>query len=147
MAEFEPRNPSYEAAVREVFAAQPFPALLGAELEHVSPGAVTVRVPYREALTQEHRLFHGGVVGFLADNACGAAAGTLAPVGAAVVMVEYKLNMLTPALGDALRCHGRVVRAGRRLVVCQAEVLVVADDGERACALAQATLSIQLPRN
>ncbi len=145
MAEFEPRNPDFAAAVRAVFAAQPFSVLLGAELASIEPGAVTILVPFRDDLTQQHQFFHGGVLGYLADNACGAAAGTLAPAGAAVVTVEYKLNMLTPAQGEALRCHGRVVRAGRRLVVCQAEVLAVADGEARACALAQATMSIQLP--
>jgi acyl-coenzyme A thioesterase PaaI-like protein len=45
--------------------------------------------------------------------------------------VEFKINLLAPARADSFLACGRVLRAGRRLTVCQAEVFT-AGPGERA---------------
>jgi acyl-coenzyme A thioesterase PaaI-like protein len=44
--------------------------------------------------------------------------------------VEFKVNLLSPARGDRFRAVGEVVRAGRTLTVCSAEVVAWADDGD-----------------
>jgi len=45
------------------------------------------------------------------------------------VELEFKVNLLSPARGDRFRARGEVVRAGRTLTVCSAEVVAWADDG------------------
>ena len=47
---------------------------------------------------------------------------TLAPPDTDVLAVEFKINLLAPALGEAFLACGRVLRPGRTLTVCQADV-------------------------
>jgi hypothetical protein len=90
------RDPDFEARVRASFARQAAMATIGAEIAHLAPGEVDLRMPYRAELTQQHGFMHAGIVGTLADSACGYAAYTLMPADAAVLSVEYKLNLLAP---------------------------------------------------
>ena len=72
---------------------------------------------------------------------------TQAPAGMEVTAVEYKINFLAAFEGGELRATGRVVRAGKRVMVTSAEVMHVDADGqERACALMQQTL-MPVPRS
>ncbi|HXE57820.1 MAG TPA: PaaI family thioesterase [Gemmatimonadales bacterium] len=124
---FVPRNPHFEAAVRESFARQSLMATLGARLARVVPGAVDVMLPYSAALCQQNGFLHAGVTASVADSANGYAAYTLAPPGTDVLAVEFKINLLAPARGSHFVACGRVVRPGRTLTVCLAEVF--AHDG------------------
>jgi acyl-coenzyme A thioesterase PaaI-like protein len=58
----------------------------------------------------------------------------------AVLSVEYKVNLLAPALGERMRAVGRVIKAGRTLIVCTGEVLAVTGDTESVVTLMQATM-------
>lgn len=112
---------------------------LGAQLAHVAPGVVEIRVPFRDQLTQQHGYFHAGVTGTIADTACGYAAYTLMPADATVLTVEYKLNLLAPADGEELIARAKVVKAGRTLTICSADVFVRRNGDEKQCALMLAT--------
>jgi uncharacterized protein (TIGR00369 family) len=137
-----PRDPDYEARVRESFGRQRFMATLGARLERVAPGEVTVRLPFGAELTQQHGVLHAGALTAAVDSACGYAALTLMPPGAAVLSVEFKVNLLAPAAGREFVATGRVVRAGRTLTVCAGEVVALRDGGgePEVVALMQATM-------
>lgn len=116
--------------------------LLGAELLGVEPGRVEIGLEFRDDLTQQHGALHAGATAAIADSACGYAALTLMEPGAAVLSVEYKVNMLAPAVGNRFVAVGRVVRAGRTLTVCTGEVRAAdaASDADRAFLLMQATM-------
>lgn len=139
MATFEPRNPAYEACIRDSFARQSFMTTLGALLTSVKPGQVEIQVPHRESLLQQHGLFHGGLVGTIADNAGGYASFSLMGVEDSVLTVEYKLNLMAPAQGELLVARGHVVRPGRTVTVSRADVWVVRDGKEHLCATMQGT--------
>ena len=114
---------------------------LGVRLLIVAPGEVTLAVPYSERVTQQQGGFHGGAMGALADIAGGYAALTVAPPEMEVTTVEYKINFLAAFQSGELHATGRVVRAGKRLIVTTAEVVHVAADGKRSdCAVMQQTL-------
>lgn len=134
-----PQNPDFEARVRDSFSRQPFMSTIGAELTRIFAGEAEIRVPYREDLCQQHGLFHGGLIGTIADNACGYASFSLMAAEHSVLTVEYKLNLLSPALGEALVARARVARAGRRLTVCNADVFILRNDVEKLCATALGT--------
>jgi uncharacterized protein (TIGR00369 family) len=128
-------------AVRDSLGRQTFLRLLGAEATVVEPGRVVLELPFRADLCQQNGLVHAGVLTSVADSACGYAALTLMPAGSDVLSVEFKVNLLAPGRGDRFRADARVVRAGRTLTVCQAEV--VASGGGSAdvtVALMQATM-------
>jgi uncharacterized protein (TIGR00369 family) len=134
----------FEARVRESFARQAFMTTLGATIASLRAGEVVLEVPFREDLTQQHGLLHAGVVTAVADSACGYAALSLMPPDHAVLSVEFKTNLLAPARGERFRATARVVRAGRTLTVCTAEVVAVEAGAETLVAVMQATM-IALP--
>jgi uncharacterized protein (TIGR00369 family) len=108
--------------VRASFARQAAMHTLGATLVRVAPGEVELALPFRDDLTQQHGFLHAGVVAAVVDSACGYAALTLMEPGAAVLSVEFKVNLLAPARGAHFRALGRVVRAGRTLTVVAGEL-------------------------
>jgi uncharacterized protein (TIGR00369 family) len=91
----------------------------------------------RDALTQQHRFVHAGVLAALADTAAGLAALTLATDADDVLTAEFKINLLRPAHGDTVVADADVLRAGRLLTVCTSRVTV--DDD--LCAVATVTLA------
>jgi len=134
------KNPRFEQAVRDSFAAQRLMATIGARLARVAAGEIEIRVPFRSDLTQQHGFLHAGVVAAALDSACGYAAFTLMQEGVGVLSVEFKTNLLAPARGEELIARGRVVRAGRTITVCQAEAAMLADGRETAVATMLATI-------
>lgn len=140
MSHFEPRDPNYVEKVRASFARQKIMAHIGAELGEVRPGHCEIRLPYRPEITQQHGYFHGGVIGTIADSAGGYAGYTLMPADASVLTVEYKLNILAPGEGELLIAEGRVIKAGRTLVITRAEVYAERNGRRNHCATMQQTL-------
>src|SRR3954463_2134764 len=121
-----PRDPDFERRVRASFARQAAMHTLGVTLERVAPGEVDLALPFRDDLTQQHGFLHAGVVTAAVDSACGYAALSLMEPGAAVLSVEFKVNLLAPARGAHFRAVGRVVRAGRTLSVVTGELRALA---------------------
>jgi uncharacterized protein (TIGR00369 family) len=140
MPPFTPANPDFEKRIRESFARQAFMSTLGATLTRVEPGAVDIRLPIRPELSQQHGFVHAGAVAAIGDSACGYAALSLMPADTGVLAVEYKINLMAPAVGEVLIARGRVVRAGRTLSVCQAEMVAMEGGTERPVALLVSTV-------
>ena len=127
--------------VRTSFERQGMMRHLGVRLLRVEPGLCELALPYSEKVTQQQDGFHGGAMGALADIAGGYAGLTMAPEGMEVTTVEYKINFLAAFQGGELRATGRVVKAGRRIIVTTAEVVHVdASDKQTVCAVMQQTL-------
>jgi len=134
-------SPRLRARVEASLARQGMMQQLGVRLLAVGPGAATLAMPYSDRVTQQQGGFHGGAMGALADIAGGYAGLTVAPDGMEVTTVEYKINFLAAFQGGELQATGRVLRAGKRIIVTTAEVTHVAPDGTRsACAVMQQTL-------
>ena len=114
---------------------------LGARLLRVEPGLCELALPYSDRVTQQQGGFHGGAMGALADIAGGYAALTAAPPDMEVTTVEYKINFLASFTSGELRAIGRVVKAGKRIIVTTAEVLHMDANGKQTdCAVMQQTL-------
>lgn len=121
----EPADEAVAERVRANFAGQAFMTTIGARLRSVEAGRVVIEIVPSPALAQQHGYVHAGVVATIADSACGYAALSLMPPESDVLSVEFKLNLLNPAVGEMLTATGTVLRAGGRLSVCQAEVHAV----------------------
>lgn len=117
-----PQDPDYQARVRESFSRQSHMATLGAELVFIAPGEVHLAFPFAAQFCQQNGFMHAGAVASVADSANGYAAYTLAPADTDVLAVEFKINLLAPAQGAGFLACGRVLRRGRTLTVCQADV-------------------------
>ena len=122
-------DPAAERRCRESFARQAFVLHLGGAMEALAPGRCALRLPFRPELAQQHGFFHAGALSTLADTAAGYAALTLMPEGAAVLTVEFKLNLLRPARGAAAVARAEVLKPGRTLMAVRADVVCVAADG------------------
>jgi uncharacterized protein (TIGR00369 family) len=137
---FAPKDPDFEARVRDSFGRQGIMALIGARITRVEPGLVEIELPYRAELTQQHGFFHAGITSTIADSAGGYAAYSLMPADATVLTTEFKINLLAPAEGELLRARGRVVKPGRTLSVCDVDVFAVKDGRSTPCAKLLETL-------
>jgi len=129
MADRSALDPQTEHRIRESIARQTLLSTLGVTIAGLWPGRVELDLPYRADLCQQNGFVHAGAITAVADSACGYAAASLMPADRDVLTVEFKVNLLSPARGDRFRAAGEVVRAGRTLTVCSAEVVAWADDG------------------
>jgi acyl-coenzyme A thioesterase PaaI-like protein len=103
-----------ERRVRASFDRQAIMRTLGAELLRVGAGTAEIRLPY--------------------------AAFSLMPDDAAVLTIEYKINLMAPAEGEMFMARGKVLRAGKTVTVCQADVYAVGDGAEHLVATLLATV-------
>ena len=134
-----PADPGFARRCRESFARQKAMALIGARLTVVEPGYVEIELPFRDDLTQQKGYVHGGILGMIADTACGYSAFSLMPVDCSLVTVEYKINILAPAQ-RSLVAKGQVVKPGRTLTVARAEVY--AHDGKHVASMQQTLMML-----
>lgn len=128
-------------AILASFARQGFLRRLGAHIVALEAGRCMIEMPFDDGVSQQHGFFHGGATGALADTAGGYAAMTLAPDGHDVVTLEYKINFLRPAIGEALQAEGLVLRAGRSVIVTRVDVFAVKDDVRTLCAAVQQSIA------
>jgi uncharacterized protein (TIGR00369 family) len=124
--------------IRQSFDRQGFMRTLGATLESVESGSVTIACGFEDRLTQQHGLLHGGVLATLADVACGYAALSVMPADREVLTVEFKINFLKPAKTDRVIAVGQVVQDGRTLTMCEGTVF----DATRTRVLARMTATM-----
>ena len=137
----EASNPTFVEEVRDSFTRQTIMNLIGGELTRVEPGVIEITLPYRADLTQQHGYVHAGIITTIADSACGYAAYTLMPPGSDVLAVEFKVNLLRPAQGDAFVARAEVIKSGRTLTVVRADVHALGPgDSRELVAIMQGTM-------
>ena len=144
---FEPRHPDFEARVRESFARQAAMRTLGATLAMVKPGQVEITLPWAEPLTQQHGFLHAGMVATGLDSACGYAGFSLMAADAAVLTIEFKINLLAPAQGQRFRMVGTVIKPGRTVTVCEGQAWAIDGDREKLVATMGCTLMAVVGRD
>ena len=140
MASFEPKDPSFEARVRESFNRQGVMKTLAVEIASLRPGEIELRMPYAPTLTQQHGFIHAGIVATALDSACGYAAFSLMPTDASILTIEFKTNLLAPARGERFVFKGKVVKPGRTITVCEASAFAIEAGGEKLIATMTGTL-------
>ena len=128
-----PHDPQFAQRVRDSFARQAVMDLLGAQLEAVGPGHVTIAMAHRPEMCQQHGFLHAGIVSTALDSACGYAAFSLMPPDAAVLTIEFKVNLLAPARGPDVHFEARVTKAGRTISVVDGQAWQIAAGGDRTC--------------
>lgn len=120
----------FEERVRASFARQKAMQTIGAELTVVTPGTVEIEMPYSPELTQQHGFLHAGVISTALDSACGYAAYSMMPANAAVLTIEFKVNLLAPGRGERFLFRGSVTKPGRTIIVADGQAYAFLADGE-----------------
>jgi uncharacterized protein (TIGR00369 family) len=137
---FQPLDPQYAQRVRASFGRQAAMATIGATLAEVEAGRVAIELPWSAHLTQQHGFLHAGMVATALDSACGYAGFTLMTADAAVLTIEFKINLLAPAKGQRFRMVGEVVKPGRTVTVAEGKAYAIDEGREKLVATMSATL-------
>ena len=119
----------YETRVRSSFERQKVMETMGADMTRVSPGIVEIELPYDARFTQQHGFLHAGVISTVLDSACGYAAYSVMPADAAVLTIEFKVNLLAPGKGDRFLFRGAVTKPGRTIIVADGQAYAIDEDG------------------
>ena len=98
------------------------------------------RVDILEHHRQQDGFIHAGVMATMADHTAGYAAFTTVPEEFQILTIEFKVNFLRPAFGDALRCRSRVIREGNQIIISESEVFDQREGEETLVAKALVTL-------
>ena len=132
-----------QSRIRHIFDTANFVRHLGIQLSQIEDDyCETILIP-AERHRQQHGLIHAGVLATMADHTSGCAARGAVGLDQDVITVEFKINFLRPAIADRLRCRGRVLRAGKMLVICEAEVFAEKDSEDKLVSKAMVTLAVK----
>ena len=115
-------------------------ATIGARIVVIGPGSLEIGLEHRADLTQQHGFLHAAIVAAILDSACGYAALTLMPLGSDVLSIEFKVNLLAPAVGETFVARAEVKRSGKTVSVCAADCFAIHDGKEKLVATMLATM-------
>jgi uncharacterized protein (TIGR00369 family) len=104
-------------AVRDLMLTTPFIGGLGIVFERYEPDDVTIRLPFREDLTNDGTYFHGGVIASIMDTAGAAAAWSNHDFdkGMRASTVAMSIQYTGAAKRCDLLCHARTARRRKEL--------------------------------
>ena len=136
----DPVGAQCEQRIRSSFSKQGLMTTLGATLTKVAPGCVEIELRPSPEISQQHGFVHAGAVSSIADSAAGYAALSLMPADSGVLTTEFKINLLSPAVGDRIIARGKVVKAGRTLTLAQTDVVAESGGKEKLIAFLTATV-------
>lgn len=138
---FEPENPDFPERVRDIFARATFVTEMGVRMGECGPGWCESTLDLEPRHLQQDDFVHAGVLATIADHTAGAAAGTMIAADRIVLTVEFKINLLRPAMGESLRCRANLLKCGRRLIIAESSVYALAKGKEKLVAKAMVTLA------
>ena len=115
---------SIASRIEASFHKQGLMGTLGARITRIEPGCVEITAPLTPATQQQQGFAHAGLTFAIGDSAAGYSALSVMPAETEVLTSEMSIHLLAPGAGEELIARGRVIRAGRRLVVAGADVFV-----------------------
>ena len=117
----EDEQQSRRAAVAKIMPTTPYLKGLGIVMEVFEPDHARIRLPFREDLTNDGAVYHGGVIAAVLDTTGAAAAWSNHDFdkGARASTVSMTVQYLGACKRSDLVCDGRALRRGRELVFCE----------------------------
>ncbi len=108
--------------------------------EIIKKGYFQSGVRIEEHHRQQDGFIHAGVMATMADHTAGYSAFTIVDENFQILTIEFKINFLRPAFGDALVCRSRVIREGSQIIISESEVFDIRGEEEAMVAKAMVTL-------
>ncbi len=139
-SQFVPCDARYKEKVIESFNKQEVMKTVNASIVAVRPGEIELEFPYQSNLTQQHGFIHAGIVSTVLDSACGYAAFSLMSEDTAVLSIEFKVNLLSPAKGEKFKAVGTVRKHGKNITVTEGELFAYAEGEEKLVATMTGTM-------
>lgn len=144
--ELRTKNPAFRETILRHLERQEFMKHIGCRLTVIEPGYVEAVIDLDIIHQQQIGLVHGGVTATIADVAAGFAGFTLVAPEEHTVTAEIKVSYFTKGLGRRLRAVGRVVKPGRLIHFCEADVFCEDEYGvETLIARATTTMAVIRP--
>ncbi|MDY6879912.1 MAG: PaaI family thioesterase [Thermodesulfobacteriota bacterium] len=110
------------------------------EAEVIARGYFQSSVIIEEHHRQQDGFIHAGVMATMADHTAGYSAFTIVPEIFQILTIEFKINFLRPAFGDALTCKSSIIREGSQILISESEVFDKRGEDETLVAKAMVTL-------
>jgi 8-oxo-dGTP diphosphatase len=141
-------NPNYKERIQEVLKSQYFMRHINFELTHIQAGHVEGWLTMQDIHKQGLGFLHGGVTATLCDIVTGFAAFSLVPQNQYVVTGDLKISYLNPAIHPRIHAIGKVLKQGKMLTFCEAEIWAVSENTKVLCAKATAVMvNMDMPDN
>ncbi|HEY6187202.1 MAG TPA: PaaI family thioesterase [Pyrinomonadaceae bacterium] len=137
------QNPNFRRKVQEIFERAAFVEDVGIRLGEVGIGWCETTLDIAPRHLQQDSFIHAGVQATMADHTAGGAAGSVIGEDEIVLSVEFKINFLRPAKGQALRCKANILKAGKTLIIVESEVFTRDGAQEKLTAKATVTLAVK----
>lgn len=104
-----------------------FPNVVGLQLDEVKVDYARLRLPFRPELQQPAGVVHGGAIATLIDTVVVPAIGAGYDSMPVMLTVDMQIRYLGAARQADLVAEGWIVKRGRSIVFCQAEVRTAPD--------------------
>lgn len=143
--EYKLKNPAFREMIEDHLTRQMFMKHLGCRLTVIEPGYVEAVIDLKPEHQQQLGLVHGGVTATIADVVAGFAGFTLVGPDEHTVTAEIKVSYFAKGRGSRLRAVGRVVKAGRMMHFCEADVYCSDGGDETLIARATTTMAVITP--
>jgi len=129
-----------EKKITQSFEKQTFMKTIGAQLDLIEDGHVTISVALKLGMMQQHGFGHAGITFSIGDSAAGYAALTKMGENQEVLTSEMKIHLLSPANGKVLKAVGSVLKTGKRLIVVKSDIYSIKDEKEKMVATMLGTM-------
>ena len=129
-----------EKKITQSFEKQTFMKTIGAQLDVIEDGKVTISVALKPGMMQQHGFGHAGITFSIGDSAAGYAALTKMGENQEVLTSEMKIHLLSPANGKVLKAVGSVLKPGKRLIVVKSDIYSIKDEKEKMVATMLGTM-------
>jgi len=132
----------YRDKVLRAFNNQGIVHTLGIKIIDFGEGWFQTKLIPDSKICQHHGYVHAGAIATMADLSSGFAAYSLMAEEEDVLTIEFKINLLRPAVGEIIICRAKVLKPGKRIYVSESEVYGVQNENEKLIAKATVTLTV-----
>lgn len=134
------RNPKFRERIKDQLTRQNFMHHMNFDLTVIEAGRTEGELDIQPIHYQQDGFIHGGVIATIADIVAGFSAVSLVAEDQKVVTGEIKVSYFARGEGDKLKAIGTVLKPGKKINFCEAEVYSVKDGSEKL--IAKATTSM-----
>ena len=132
----------FRERIRPSFGRPPAMKTSGAELTRVEQAMVEIELPFEPKLTQQHGLMHGGIISTALDTACTYAAYSVIAPDAALLTIEFKVNLMSPGRGERFPFRGEITKPGSTIIVADGRAYALSDGPAKLIASMTATMMV-----
>jgi uncharacterized protein (TIGR00369 family) len=112
----------------------------GLQASLIDTGLFESTIKIGENHKTQDNFIHAGLIATMSDHTAGYAAYTLVPDTIRILSIEFKINFLKPAYGNALKCTSEVISQGRQIIVAQSTVFDIRETHEKMISRSTITL-------